>query len=58
MLKNIIILVVIIIGGYMVYTNYMQNEEIAVIDEDMNISENTDDSSYWLNSIFIFFKLF
>jgi hypothetical protein len=32
MLKNIIILVVIIIGGYMVYTNYMQNEEIAALD--------------------------
>ena len=27
MLKNIIIIVVIIIGGYMVYTNYMQNED-------------------------------
>ena len=46
MLKNIIILVVIIIGGYMVYTNYMQNEEIAVIDEDMNITESSDDASY------------
>ena len=32
MFKNIIILVVIIIGGYMVYTNYMQNEEIAALD--------------------------
>ena len=31
MLKNIIILVIIIIGGYMVYTNYMQNEEIAAL---------------------------
>jgi len=36
MLKNIIILIVIIIGGYMVYTNYMQNEEIAAIDEVVN----------------------
>ena len=36
MLKNIIILVVIIIGGYMVYTNYMQNEEIAAIDGVVN----------------------
>lgn len=43
MLKNIIILVVIIIGGYMVYTNYMQNEEIVVIEEDMNIPVNPDD---------------
>ena len=33
MLKNIIILVFIIIGGYMVYTNYIQNKEIAVLDE-------------------------
>ena len=32
MLKNIIILIIIIIGGYMVYTNYMQNEEIAALD--------------------------
>jgi len=31
MLKNIIILVIIIIGGYMVYTNYMQYEEIAAL---------------------------
>ena len=45
MLKNIIILVVIIIGGYLVYTKYMQTEEIVVIEEDMNISENTDDAS-------------
>ena len=36
MLRNIIILVVIIIGGYMVYTNYMQNEEIAALDEVVN----------------------
>jgi len=36
MLKNIIILVVIIIGGYMVYTNYMQNEEIAALDGVVN----------------------
>ncbi|MDA7691307.1 hypothetical protein N8782_02875 [Methylophilaceae bacterium] len=36
MLKNIIILIVIIIGGYMVYTNYMQNEEIAAIDGVVN----------------------
>ena len=43
MLKNIIILAVIIIGGYMVYTNYMQNEEIVVIEEDMNIPVNPDD---------------
>lgn len=43
MLKNIIILVVIIIGGYMVYTNYMQNKEIVVIEEDMNIPVNPDD---------------
>ena len=42
MLKNIIILVVIIIGGYMVYTNYMQNEEIAALMElsMKNIREN------------------
>ena len=31
MLKNIIILVIIIIGGYMVYTNYMQNKEIVAL---------------------------
>ena len=43
MLKNIIILVVIIIGGYMVYTNYMQTEEIVVIEEDMNIPVSPDD---------------
>ena len=36
MLKNTIILVVIIIGGYMVYTNYMQNEEIAALDGVVN----------------------
>ena len=36
MFKNIIILVVIIIGGYMVYTNYMQNEEIAALDGVVN----------------------
>ena len=36
MLKNIIILVVIIIGGYMVYTNYMQNKEIAALDGFVN----------------------
>ena len=36
MLKNIIILVVIIIGGYMVYTNYMQNEEISALDGVVN----------------------
>lgn len=36
MLKNIIILVVIIIGGYMVYTNYMQNKEIAALDGVVN----------------------
>ena len=36
MLKNIIILVIIIIGGYMVYTNYMQNEEIAALDGVVN----------------------
>ena len=36
MLKNIIILIVIIIGGYMVYTNYMQNEEIAALDGVVN----------------------
>ena len=36
MLKNIIIIVVIIIGGYMVYTNYMQNEEIAALDGVVN----------------------
>ena len=34
--KNIIILVVIIIGGYMVYTNYMQNKEIAALDGVVN----------------------
>ena len=34
--KNIIILVVIIIGGYMVYTNYMQNKEIASLDGVVN----------------------
>jgi hypothetical protein len=27
----------------MVYTNYMQNEEIVVIEEDMNIPVNPDD---------------
>ena len=43
MLKNIIILIVIIIGGYMVYTNYMQTEEIVVIEEDMNIPVSPDD---------------
>ena len=32
MLKNIIILVIIIIGGYMVYTNYMQNKDFAALD--------------------------
>ena len=36
MLKNIIILVVIIIGGYMVYTNYIQNKEIAALDGVVN----------------------
>ena len=36
MLKNIIILVVIIVGGYMVYTNYIQNEEIAALDGVVN----------------------
>ena len=36
MLKNIIILVIIIIGGYMVYTNYMQNKEIAALDGVVN----------------------
>ena len=36
MLKNIIILVVIIIGGYMVYTNYMHNKEIAALDGVIN----------------------
>ena len=33
MFKNIIILVVIIIGGYMVYTNYMQSKEIAALND-------------------------
>ena len=36
MLKNIITLVVIIIGGYMVYTYYMQNKEIASLDGVVN----------------------
>ena len=27
---------IIIIGGYMVYTNYMQNEEIAALDGVVN----------------------
>ena len=36
MLKNIIILVVIIISGYMVYTNYMQNKEITALDGVVN----------------------
>ena len=36
MLKNIIILIVIIIGSYMVYINYMQNQEIAALDEVVN----------------------
>ena len=36
MLKNIIILVIIIVGGYMVYTNYMQNKEIAALDGVVN----------------------
>mgnify|MGYP005991199221 FL=1 len=36
MLKNIIILAIIIIGGWMIYTNYMQNEEIAALDGVVN----------------------
>jgi len=36
MLKKIIIFVSIIIGGYMFYTFYMQNEEIAALDGVVN----------------------